>query len=400
MAAAAAFCVGGGFVLGEFVRAVRPIGYLTRPLLTVAVLAVIVGFVAALFRGWAIVAAVFAMAWIIRPSSTIALIVACLTAGLIGVRLWKHETPNVDGPLLVAAGIFFAAGLVPVVSMMSWPAPAIEEATHNGPPQYAILLDGYPRADTLQGHGVDMSPFIAALEDRGFEHYPEATSKHVRTFQTVSELVDVPVGDYGDISHRRRIRDDWRLPEGWVTIAPPVGVATFPQGPTINPGGFTTFEMFLVAQSLAGPWAGDWVLDGYRAQLAQALELLASTEERSVFAHLFAPHAPILYRADGSPTAAAECWPGCASEAVVTSPPEATGGYVKWLNRKLITLIDRILDRRPDAEVVLFSDHGGRFDPDDGEEWRRVFFAARTPERPGLFAGSSHPRAVFDLLAG
>lgn len=407
MAWMAAFCVGAGFVLGEFVRAVRPVDYLIRPLLAVAVLAVVIGVIASLLRGWSVVAAVFAMAWIVQPESPVALGVAVVAAGLVGWRLWKGRAPGIDTPLAVAAGVFLVTGLVPVIPLIPWSAPVQAAGVADGPPQYVILLDGYPRADTLAQHGFDVSPFISALEERGFDHYPDATTRHPKTIQALTAMTGGDPDDWreGDMAVERTLREQWRLPSGFVSIAPPMGFVTLPHTPTLNRFGHTFFESELLVRSVFLPVARDWIVDGYRHQLNHALEVTASTDERRVFAHLFAPHFPALYGPEGS-LPISECWPYCAT--VHPGPPgidveeriTLIGRYVEWLNLQLVDVVDRILQRRPDAEIVLFSDHGGRWDDADPAEWGRVFLASRTPTRPDLFSASPYPGEVFDRLVG
>lgn len=256
--------------------------------------------------------------------------------------------------------------MVPIIPLMSWTSPARANVEWVGPPQYAVLLDAYPRADTLASYGLDITPFLTRLELRGFTIHADATSKHDATFDTLTELL----GGHGDsdtIPAQWETRQTWRLPDGWPVIAAPGGLA-IPNAPTLNPGGFTSFEDQLIARTAAAPLLGDLVAAGYSAELGRALELLASTERQRVFAHIFAPHHPTLYKADGTPHRSA-CYPAC--------PPEgelgATGGYIEWLNGQIIDVVDSILERRPDAEIVLFSDHGGRFDPEDGRSGSGCF---------------------------
>lgn len=382
------FCVAAGFVFGEFVRSVRPVDYLTRPLLIAAYLALVVGLTASLTGRWAVVAAVFVTVWLVQPWTLAALAVAVAVCMLIGYRLWRQHVLNVDAPLLAAAVVFAAAGLVPIVPMMSWSAPTGDEFPVEGPPQYAILFDAYPRADTLTSYGLDISPFLTALEERGFTIYPDATSEHDNTFDTLTALLNGEGGN-DSIPAQRDTRATWQLPDGWHVIAPTAGLATIPQAPTLNPGGFNPFEAKLMARTIVGPYVGDILMDGLRYELDRALDILASTDRRHVFAHIMAPHHPILYNADGTPYRSS-CYAAC--------PPEwelgATGGYIQWLNGRILEVVDAILERRPDAEIVLFSDHGGRFDPADQEEWHRVFLASR----PALFEGHPHPDVVFDVL--
>lgn len=148
-------------------------------------------------------------------------------------------------------------------------------------------------------------------------------------------------------------------------------------------------------------------MDGFRYQLNRALDILASTEERRVFAHLLAPHTPFLYDR-GSTGSPPDCWPSCATLEVRASVLEmtvadwATGidGYLAWLNPRILEAVDAIIARYPNADIVLFSDHGGRFDSSDLDEWRRTFLAARTPGRPALLADSPQPGSLLPMLAG
>jgi len=72
-------------------------------------------------------------------------------------------------------------------------------------------------------------------------------------------------------------------------------------------------------------------------------------------------------------------------------------GNMAYLNRRLIEAVDAILVRHPGATIVLFSDHGGRLDTEDMDEWHRSFLAARTSS-PRLFADEPRPDALLRLL--
>jgi hypothetical protein len=139
-------------------------------------------------------------------------------------------------------------------------------------------------------------------------------------------------------------------------------------------------------------------MEGLRRQLDRNLDLLSETDEERVFAHLLAPHIPYLYQGD-SPAPPPSCWPTCGlfDLRVINSAGPQLDGYLQWLNTRLIESVDQIIARHPDAEIVLFSDHGGRFDLNTAE-WHRTFLAARTPSRPNLFAESPHPGSILPLL--
>lgn len=404
---AVALSIAAGMVFAEFTVEPRPIDYLLRPLLFVAVLSIAVGLVAGHSGKAHLLVAAFVTAWFVQPGSPVAIGIAGITAALILYRLVRSTVVDVDKPLLIGAAVFLAAGVMPVVPLISWSTPA--QAAGGGKPTYLILLDGYPRADTLAGLGVDISPFLDELEQRGFDLYPDATSHHRWTYRTLTLMTTgqpMAADDWGTAAERKAARDSWRLPDGFVAVAPPAGSVTIPGVPVLNPGGPTLFEATLLQDSAVAGLSDDWIMDGFRYQLNRSLDLLGSTDEPRVFAHLLAPHTPFLYDAQGQPMPAPECWPNCITmeirardlEITVDEWASGTAGFLAWLNPRLLEAIDSILDRYPDAEIVLFSDHGGRFDESDQDEWHRTFLAARSPTRPGLFTGSPHPGSILKGL--
>ena len=61
---------------------------------------------------------------------------------------------------------------------------------------YVILLDGYPRADTLQEtFGIDNTAFTADLEDRGFTVSDGARANYNKTWLTLASMFN---GSYVD----------------------------------------------------------------------------------------------------------------------------------------------------------------------------------------------------------
>ena len=62
-------------------------------------------------------------------------------------------------------------------------------------------------------------------------------------------------------------------------------------------------------------------------------------------------------------------------------------------------MIDEIVERDPDAVVVLFSDHGSRYSLAlQDTEWYHSFLAARTPGHALLFADDPKPTAILRML--
>ena len=135
-------------------------------------------------------------------------------------------------------------------------------------------------------------------------------------------------------------------------------------------------------------------MDMWRGHIAGDLAALRETRDPQVFAHLMAPHVPLLYRDDGSP-AKHPCWP-CNFMTQVESTDPALGGTLKWLHTHLIEAIDSLLERWPDATIVLFSDHGHRFT--DLDDRYQAFLAARTPGHPEFFADDPHIGRVLEVV--
>ncbi len=126
-----------------------------------------------------------------------------------------------------------------------------------------------------------------------------------------------------------------------------------------------------------------------------------------MLAHLFQPHLPFLWDANGDPVPVPSHWPrvnifAAQIETMGMSLADysaAMKGDLATLNPKLLAMVDQIVARDPDAVVVLFSDHGSRYSLDLKEtEWYHSFLAARTPGHPLLFADDPKPTAILRTL--
>ena len=412
----AAWLVLGAIILGRFADEALPASYLVRPLVAATVLAFALGAVSVLAGRYSAAAAAGMALLIALPEPVLVL---TMTAGLIGAVLLRRRGRmggSGEGAVLAVAGVFFALGLIRAFSVMDIQAPSAAPVSSNGPPMYVVLLDGYPRLDTLATLGIDNRPFVEALEARGFDHYPDASSIHTRTNKTLLAMLtteDVS-NDPGSVAERRAIRERLVVPPGFVAIDPPVGYVTLGSGPHVDPGGMNDFEAQLLGQSVVGTVAPDWgwsvVLDGLRDRLDRSLDLLASRSESRVFAHMMAPHPPFLYGPGGSTDVPRWCWPACGAftnsaedlsvSTTVTTEMWAGGmeGQLEALNARLLTAVDRILADHPDAVVVLFSDHGARHSNANEDEKHRSFLVARTPGHPGLFADAPRPDTIIRAL--
>lgn len=68
------------------------------------------------------------------------------------------------------------------------------------------------------------------------------------------------------------------------------------------------------------------------------------------------------------------------------------------LNARVLGLVDQIVRDDPNGVVILFSDHGDRYDWTDRTESVHNFFAARTPGHTAVFPKDLHPINLFPHL--
>lgn len=317
--------------------------------------------------------------------------------------------------------------------------PASEANPRPGTPDiHLVLLDGYPRSDTLRSaFGFDNSPFESALAERGFEVAEDARSNYSITWLTLAsvlqmdyahtlpELAGVP--ERGPEQYRRfgvlvnRSPAVGALREAGYRIvsnASPFSEIDLVAADEAHPfGGPTWFESELIAESplsdlLSGPvrsWVADELRDALETALRRMTAVAARDDDRPTFmlSHLMSPHSPYLFEADGSPRELPACYPSSCllyesnrGRLGLTRDEHAAAlaAQVAHLNARLLATIDAVIEQQPDAVIVLFSDHGTRHDlAADEAEATRTFLAARTPGHDGIFGGQPH---TVNLLAG
>lgn len=141
---------------------------------------------------------------LIGPSKILLLLSLLIVAGVwFGLRkLTNEKAEKVSGTLLLVSGVLVATSLISVfmgassggssASSNRTGAPANQSTnaslgTEQGRPDiYYILLDGYTREDMLKANfGFDNSPFINALEKRGFYVADKANSNYAHTHFSV-----------------------------------------------------------------------------------------------------------------------------------------------------------------------------------------------------------------------
>jgi hypothetical protein len=443
LATGVAYLAFAGYILGRFANAAFPTFYLYRPMLLVIPLAVLIGLLAAwLAKPHAPLAAAVVVGVIAFWATSLrhwwqgALLVAAWVVLVYAANRLGRRIPLVPRVASTAATafvvVFFVSGVVRAALTAEAPiAPVVVEHAATGPNIYIVLLDGYPRRDTLLNDmGIDNGPFEDALAARGFDVYDDAYSDRRYTDLTLLTLltgttdgVPVDTAPASEVQFKvRRALSEAKLPREaqaagyeWDVIDSPAGHVTFSAGTHIQHSGVNTFEDNMLAESFFGPIVKSLfpylLTDSLRAHFTDSVDSLVSLADpsahRLVLAHLFQPHLPFLWKANGEPVPVPSYWPmvnifAAQIETMGMSLADysaAMKGDLATLNKKLLAMVDAIGARDPNAVVVLFSDHGSRYSLDLKQtEWYRTFLAARTPGHPLLFASDPKPTAILRTL--
>jgi hypothetical protein len=391
-------------------------------------------FVLLFLKAWPLVGAVLAvMVWRLALDAS---------------RRWSHRPPMTTPAGVQAVNLANTFGLVLlVVALISVAFSGVEvfahetaergTATPSAPNIYFVLLDGYPRQDSLEALGIDNGPFIQDLEGRGFDSAPRSHTNYHNTLLTLTSMLNgqyladlpelsLPAGTFPGEErqlHRAlnnaRLLDDLRS-HGFEIIASPSPygpAALFSADVVMAHGTINHFDQRIISRtftddllSVVTPGLVDgWLQDAVLEPIAD-VELVAADRPATphfLFAHVLSPHPPFLFDADGDVPKVEACYvAGCSlwtTERKVLSISEADyqqllAEQVEFINERILEMVDVVADEDPTGVVVLFGDHGIRFDAGVSVEYFRNFFAARTPGHEDLFPADVSPVNVLSAI--
>ncbi|RJP48448.1 MAG: hypothetical protein C4583_14335 [Anaerolineaceae bacterium] len=268
------------------------------------------------------------------------------------------------------------------------------------PDIYYIILDGYGRADALSAlYGYDNSPFLDGLKDRGFFIGEQSQSNYLRTSLSITSALNmeyvnftadlagaestnrIPMFELASNNRARRLLEE----AGYHFVLIDSGSAFtrfYDAEYFITP--FKTrpnlFEMWFYSTTALGslyepelpitsalqeylPVAG---YATHRAFTVEALDQLSLVPEiagpKLIFAHIIAPHPPFVLDEDGNalhPNYPYVTGDGASFVADKDLYKQGYIGQVKYLNTRLLAVIDDILEKseRPPV-IILQGDHG------------------------------------------
>ncbi|MGH2382761.1 MAG: hypothetical protein ACRDG7_16290 [Candidatus Limnocylindria bacterium] len=336
---------------------------------------------------------------------------------------------------VVTVNMVASGGLDIVIS----PEPAAGSVSVRDEPSiYVVLLDGYPRADTLEdAFGYDNEAFLADLTARGFDVAAESRSNYARTLMTLASMLNMEYT--ATIAELSPVRDtsagqDRQLSAAINTSAgvemlrqhgyhiaasgSPFGVASLMHADTyFESGGITRFEEQLARitwLATALEFVGsDFIGEQARASVHDAFDDWRSVAESRrdgptfMLTHVLTPHSPFLFAADGSSLPMPDCFPSQCSlweserqrnGLTLGQYKEGLAGQIEYVNGLILDTIDGVVAADPDAVIILLSDHGIRYDTGDRAEYFRNFFAARTPGGNDVFPPGTSPVNTLPLL--
>ena len=436
------------YVLSEFATSNVPLEALWRPLLFALAAAITVQFaLSALLmnrdRG-AFVGLILLFLLIGLPPVSLVLTGWLAIAALVALRRprrlgsmpWLRATKVLNAVACAAFAIVVVNGAFDGAfgwSNSKWDVPRGGAMT-DVPDVYLIMLDGYPRSDTLTNEfAFDNSPFLDSMASLGFEEAAESRSNYDATVFTLASMMNgaqiptlmpnPPAGTTAQfravsrlISNGVRLRD-FRI-AGYEIVTIPSGYyegALTSADRFIDSGELSTFEMQLLTRGgLPQLFAGverTWLPDQHRSRIRHAFSALGDLAgERGgtpklVFAHLLTPHMPIAFTKDGGSAEPLPCFPATCSLFDYGDSYGAASGVqmtdqISWVNSAVERTVRTIQARseRPPV-IVIFSDHGLRNDPADKDEMFRSLFLAATPGKSDVFPPDMTPvNLLTDLL--
>ena len=379
------------------------------------------------------VALVAVLAFFDPRIALLAVLISLLVRELAKLRRWDVSWHFVRTPIavlflvstvrLVASPAFVPGDLLPRS------AAAQAAGTAESPDMFLILLDGYPRSDTLTSFGYDNSWFEAELLERGFTIAPKSHGNYTFTYVVVPTLLHMRHA--GEIDELRNVKDEWvaqrRAIRDAIASAPvfpyleargyeivsagawgtPVSLS--PVARYIDNGAITQFERELLASTAVGRLMPAVPLNQHRERVLgafEAAESIASDPGQTfMFAHILSPHVPFVFDRDGG-LPDLPCADPCDSFIIYSDQSGMTQGeferaytdQIHYLNQVLLASLDRIIAASPNAPVILFSDHGTRSQFELSEEWYATFFASRTPGHRDPFQDDARPIEILPVL--
>ena len=376
-------------------------------------------------------------------------ILAAALAVVVSVSLTRRRFRRPYRLLLAAQNLIGSFGVVLLVVILAqfglrgqifgFSAPASASVADPGAPDiFVVLLDGYPRADTLERvWDLDNSAFLSGLEALGFHVSEMARSNYNSTTYTIPAMFnmqllqdlkpwseyakpsDVPPADRAQALQRSHGLDVLRE-HGYRTTSISAGfthediraVDEF-----ITTGQADLIEITLLGQTVLGDllqavdphFAEHQVGQRVEANLGVLAQLAGREADRPqfVFAHIPAPHPPLSFASvERSPVPLREAFRHPDSPVGDDLLREAYQQHVDGLNQRVLSALRQVVQEAgDDSVIVVMSDHGSRTSgPEatltgaDVDEQFATLLAARTPDGAVIFGDDAITTNVLSTV--
>lgn len=356
-------------------------------------------------------------------------------------------TRSLNGLGTLLVGVILIGGLprgalgalVEDVTNQGSPQLDVSPRSPGGPPDIIVLLlDGYPRADSLQRlFGAQNDAFIESLVDRGFtvtsanqSNYPytQATLTsmlHMQPLDTIPALDPVEARETDDYPLLRLVLNrnpvfDVARSEGYSVVVTSPGyehVTLRHADVYFDDGSLNEFERHLIRatpiQGIIDAVSPSALTDQHRQRTLSAFEFYdelftATFGPTFALVHVPSPHLPIVIDGRGEVLADPPPIEAYREEPIGTAATEAYLAQLSYLNGRTLDSLDRALasssarDREP--ILVIMSDHGAAAPALPGGTWGPEhyanFFAIRWPEADAssAFGDDTSPVNLYPIL--
>ena len=275
---------------------------------------------------------------------------------------------------------------------------------------YYIITDGYERADGLAEYfGFDNTPFIKALEERGF-YVPERSLSnypftHLSLASSLNEryvpdLINEPRRkasflkiQSADVPARYRDRGYRYVMTRTVygaTSGSPIADEEMGATPTFG----NEYEAAILEQSILRGLLPQRSVADFHLAAFEALEAVPNDPRPTfMFAHIISPHPPYVFDADGRiltyNSVLRGQWGGAENN-------KAYIEQIRYLNTRILEAVDTILARSTTRPIIVIQgDHGSwsTFFHDEGRTHQEIM-----TERMSILNAYYVPDGVRDLL--
>lgn len=362
----------------------------------------------------------------------LAVAIGLYVAWRVGDRA-RQATPvlNLIALVLVAVNVWTVASSMTAVAAVQPPAEVASVELHPPDPDdlpdvYYVILDRYAGPTALrQTYDFDNEPFLAELESRGFSVARHAHANYIKTPLSLGSSLNIDFLDPDALKAQaangadrepihRVLGDHLVVPDALKELGYSyIHVANWWTPTVTNVDADRTFHYegqdefsTVLAQTTffrafnepeaapTDPW--DWlVLRRHTLYELEKLDEIPSLPgPKYVFAHLLIPHDPYVFNADGTFTGRAQV--------AQLGDLESYRRQLQYANRRILGIIDRIIESDPGAVIMLQGDEGPfpeRYQADEWSfEWREattkeleqkfnILFAMRVPDADVSAAG-------------